>query len=232
MSEDLSVLLAEREQTPEEALEAFREALAELGLTQRQLAVRMMAIGDRRKFDAILRAIQRMAAGEARVSGEMQVVLALLRRERRAAKRLADTIAWEVADDRVVRAEYRGVRLTLSPQTRGRWQVHARYGADGYSPPIPHWRDSLAEAKIRAVLAVEETLDQMVPPLTPVTVHRFKVYDITIDDYRYPGAMAPQEVIARIPGAEVIEGTGIVVDEVHLDGNRLFNASAKAAATA
>lgn len=232
MEDELDFLFGDKEQTPEEAVASFREAFEELGITQRRLAVQMQAIGDRRKFDAILRSIQRMASGEARVSGEMQVILELLRRERRAARRLADTIAWTESEGRVVTAEYRGVRLTLMPQTRGRWQIHARYGDDGYSPPIPHWRDSLAEAKIRAALAVEETLDQMAPLAKSVTVYRFKVWKIMTGDYGYPGAMAPKDVIEKIDGAEIIEGTGIEVDETSLDGNRLFNSRAKPGASA
>lgn len=152
--------LIDRPQTPEEATAAFRVALAELDLSQRALAGKMKALGDQRGFDTILRGVQRMATGDARVSGEMQVILTQLVRERARAKRIAERTVWNQSDG-FLTAEVDGVALSLSPQSRGRWQVHARLAVpQGYSPPIPHWRSSLEEAKLRAVLCVDETLDQ------------------------------------------------------------------------
>lgn len=152
--------LIDRPQTPEEATADFRAAIDELQLSQRALAAKMSALGDKRSFDTILRGVQRMATGKARVSGEMQVILTQLRRERARAKRLVEGTVWTQGDG-FLTAEIDGVALSLSPQTRGRWQIHARLAAPkGYSPPIPHWRSSLEEAKLRAVLCIDETLDQ------------------------------------------------------------------------
>lgn len=67
-------------------------------------------------------------------------------------------------------------------------------------------------------------------PVKPTTAYRFKVYDITMDDYRYPGAMSPKAVIDKIQGAEIIEGFALEVDASSLDGNRLFKARLKTAA--
>jgi hypothetical protein len=147
-------------QTLDEASEAFRVSLADLQVSQRRFAVLMGQMGDKRPFDTILRSIQRMATQEARVSGEMQVIMTLLHRERRRAQRLEAQTNW-MADDRgVLRAQVEGVALTIAPESRGRWSIHARHLASDYSPAIPHWRQSLGEAKLRAILAVEEALDE------------------------------------------------------------------------
>lgn len=72
--------------TPESAA-WFRAVLEEIGETQSSLARLMKRCGDDRQKATILRNIQRMANGEARVSGEMRVLLHFLRRSR--AKRKA-----------------------------------------------------------------------------------------------------------------------------------------------
>ena len=56
----------------------FRSKLEQLDLGQSDLARRMIAAGDDRQFDTILRSLRRMASGEARVSGEMRALLCLL----------------------------------------------------------------------------------------------------------------------------------------------------------
>ena len=56
----------------------FHQQLDNLGLGQSELARKMLELGDDRKFDRILRNIQRMANGDARVSGEMRVMLAMM----------------------------------------------------------------------------------------------------------------------------------------------------------
>lgn len=149
-----------------EAVEAarFREAITGLELNQSRFAGLMNALGDRREMKTILRSIQRMAGEEARVSGEMQVILTLLEREQARAQRLVAATEWRPRGDGGYVAEIQGVRLSISPQSRGRWQIHAQHvaeGPGGYSPSIPHWRNSLEEAKLRAVLAVDETLDHI-----------------------------------------------------------------------
>jgi len=79
-------------------------------------------------------------------------------------RRGQQTTQWTERDNGGLTAEIQGVILTLHPQSRGRWSIHARHvaeGPDGYSPSIPHWRSSLKAAKILAVLAVDETLDHI-----------------------------------------------------------------------
>jgi hypothetical protein len=62
----------------------FRARIARLGLTQTGLARRMKQLGDDRDEKNILRSIQRMVAGDARVSGEMRALLGLIEQTRRA----------------------------------------------------------------------------------------------------------------------------------------------------
>jgi hypothetical protein len=144
--------------------DAMRAAIAGMSLNQSSFAALMSGLGDGREFRTILRSIQRMASADARVSGEMQVILSLLARDRARARRLAGALDWKPDDRGGFAAEVQGVRISVSPQRGDRWSVHARHvaeGPDGYSPSFPHWRDSLEEAKIRAVLAIDETLDQV-----------------------------------------------------------------------
>ncbi len=60
----------------------FRARIASLGLTQSGLARRMKELGDDRDEKNILRSIQRMVAGDARVSGEMRALLGLIEQSR------------------------------------------------------------------------------------------------------------------------------------------------------
>ncbi|KPF48873.1 hypothetical protein IP65_20585 [Novosphingobium sp. AAP1] len=144
--------------------EALRSTIEGLELNQSSFAGLLSELGDKRELKTILRSIQRMASADARVSGEMQVILTLLQRDKWRARRIAQATQWTERDNGGLTAEIQGVRLTLHPQSRGRWSIHARHmaeGPDGYSPSIPHWRSSLEAAKIRAVLAVDETLDHI-----------------------------------------------------------------------
>lgn len=142
----------------------IRAALDDLSLNQSSLANLMIELGDSREMKTVLRSIQRMAGSEARLSGEMHVILTLLQREQARARRIASTVVWTEGEAGRLTTVIQGVRLTVSPQSRGRWSIHARHianGPNGYSPEIPHWRDSLENAKLRAVLAVDETLDDL-----------------------------------------------------------------------
>lgn len=61
-----------------ESAEWFRERLGDLGLSQSAMARLMLERGDDRPVNTILRNLGRMASGEARVSGEMRVLLRTL----------------------------------------------------------------------------------------------------------------------------------------------------------
>jgi len=142
----------------------LRASIDNMQLNQSSFAGLLSELGDTRELKTILRSIQRMANSDAKVSGEMQVILKLLERDRSRARRRAADIEWRPSGQGGYVAEAQGVRLTVSPQRSDRWSIQARHvadGPDGYSPSFPHWRDSLEEAKIRAILAIDETLDQV-----------------------------------------------------------------------
>ena len=61
-----------------ESAEWFRDRLRALGQSQTGLARLLTSLGDDRQPGTILRSVQRMANGEARVSGEMRALLTLL----------------------------------------------------------------------------------------------------------------------------------------------------------
>ena len=71
---------------PEDAAQ-LRDSLDALSLNQTNLAQLMTELGDAREMKTILRSIQRMAGQEAKLSGEMQVILTLLKREQSRARR-------------------------------------------------------------------------------------------------------------------------------------------------
>ena len=81
--------------TPESAA-WFREALVELGETQASMARLMKRKGDDRLPETIARHMRRMATVEARVSGEMRVILTMMRSgKRQAEKRGTEKLAVE-----------------------------------------------------------------------------------------------------------------------------------------
>ena len=69
----------------------FRAALLDIEQTQASMARLMKRKGDDRKLPTIERHMRRMANGEARVSGEMRVVLTMMRAgKRKSEKRIAE----------------------------------------------------------------------------------------------------------------------------------------------
>jgi hypothetical protein len=101
-----------------------------------------------------------MASGDTRVSGEMQVIVELLMKARRRAEYEAARLKWDEIQQGCFSVKIRDFTVTLSPQTRGRWLVHLMH-KDGYSPPWPNWQTSLEEAKIKAMLCLEDAVDDL-----------------------------------------------------------------------
>lgn len=139
---------------PQAAASEFRDRLDALSLSQSALAVRLRELGDDRSVETILRSIQRMATGEARVSGEMKVIMRLLEQNEYRVSRLAHSVAWQDHPDGTVTANADDFSIYIKPESRGRWAIAVRH-CDGYSPPWPRWVSSLDLAKARALLAVE-----------------------------------------------------------------------------
>lgn len=67
----------------------FAARITGLGITQTGLARLMVRLGDERPPKNVLRSIQRMRAGDSRVSGEMRALLGLLERAPDLARELA-----------------------------------------------------------------------------------------------------------------------------------------------
>jgi hypothetical protein len=108
--------------TPESAA-FFLAALQVLEENQSSFARLMKKNGDDRKPETILRNTQRMASGEARVSGEMRVLLTFMMRERDAASPQGPRLRRKKSDK------------ARSPETRRKPRQRMR-GQPLY--PLPH----------------------------------------------------------------------------------------------
>ncbi|MCW2285492.1 hypothetical protein M2323_003365 [Rhodoblastus acidophilus] len=147
--------------THEEIAEEWRTALAELGLSPVELADYMKKQGgDYRPYQTILRGIQRMIAGETRVSGEMFVIVRMLLRQHRRLKARHPNVEWSRVPTGAVSAQVEGYTVFLSPQSKGRWIVSCRDEA-GFSPEFGRWQDSLQAAKNKALVCVEEGMSDI-----------------------------------------------------------------------
>jgi hypothetical protein len=156
-------LLSGPEPTPDEITEAFRaDVLAFVGGVPQLVSV-MRGIGDYRKPEAATRSIQRMMAGDVAVSGEMRVILAMLRQERLREGRLLSEAQWTEIPDGAVEARVSDFSITISPATKGRWRSNLVH-KNGYSPSWPTWQHTLEDAKrtaIQRLLAAEIELDEI-----------------------------------------------------------------------
>ena len=143
------------EQTIEQTAAQFRAELDALHETQYGLAKRLNELGDRRPFSTILRSIQRVAAGETKISGEMQVVITLLKRDRDDAKEEASLLDWVSGPNNVLTAETKGFSIFLEKERAG-WRITVRYLKTGYDHPWPKFPETVEEAKIKALLCLED----------------------------------------------------------------------------
>ncbi len=135
----------------------FRAALDEIGESQAGLVRLMIGHGDDRSPETIRRHLQRMASGEARLSGEMRVVLDFLRRGRRKAAEAAAAFDWVRREDGAITTTTSdGWVILLLPQSRGRWCVLVRHLASGFEVSFPRWQDTSDAAQSVAMA----TLDQ------------------------------------------------------------------------
>lgn len=145
--------------THEEIAQEWRAALEELGLSPVELADYMKKKGgDYRPYNTILRGIQRMVAGETRVSGEIFVIVRMLLRQQRRLEIKYHNIHWDILPSGAMSAQIEDYTVFLSPQTKGRWIVSCRADT-GFSPEFGRWQDSLAEAKNKALACVEEGMN-------------------------------------------------------------------------
>ena len=149
--------------TPDQRREDLVEGLAELRLTPAGMAGKLEKFGDDRSFKAILRSIERMISGETKVSPEMSVIMEMLLRQHRRLKKRHQDLQWTVTEHGTHQAQVDGWYVYLSPQTRGRWILSCAAGPSrqDYSPPFGRWLDSLEEAKHKALVEVEEGMNEL-----------------------------------------------------------------------
>src|SRR5258708_37587704 len=122
--------------TAEELTAQFQSEIRELGESPVELADRMHKLGDYRSYSTILRGVQRMLSGETRVSGEIRVLMTIMLRQQRRLEQKYANLSWKRLPDGSHSTQAYDFRITLVPQTRGRWLVNLVY-KDGYSPPWP-----------------------------------------------------------------------------------------------
>jgi hypothetical protein len=123
----------------------LRQALADFGLSQSGFAKLMKELGDDRDEKNILRSIQRMIAGDARVSGEVRALLGAISRTAKPFEfELTDAEADEIKGAigtgghqslhrRLLAQLEKGHTLTLSDEQMGELiRYMTRYGSGGF----------------------------------------------------------------------------------------------------
>lgn len=145
----------------EDVASEWRKALLELGLSAVELADYMKKQGgDYRPYNTVLRSIQRMVAGETRVSGELFVIVNMLLRQKRRLSDRYPEVRWQQHSTGSHSADVEGWTVFVSPQSKGRWLLSCR-APDGYSPPFGRWQESLEIAKRKALSVVEEGMNDI-----------------------------------------------------------------------
>lgn len=135
-------------------VDTLREDLDELNWTPAALMDRMRSLGDYRSPATILRGINRALVGQIRPSGEL---LALARQAVRFKRRLLRTyeyMAWTELGDGSHTAEVEDFRVTLVPQSKGRWLIVVVH-KNGYCAPYPRWQNTLEAAKHMAFITLD-----------------------------------------------------------------------------
>jgi len=160
--DDTASIFGQRIQTAEEITAAFQEEVRELGAYPMELAERLHKLGDYRPFETTLRGIQRMLSGETRVSGEMKALVTMMLRQRRRLQRQHANLIWTRLPGDNYSTVADGFRISLSPQTRGRWHISVVHVESGYSHPWPRWQESLEAAKLMALTTVEDATDFLI----------------------------------------------------------------------
>ncbi|APC19391.1 hypothetical protein BLL42_26995 (plasmid) [Pseudomonas frederiksbergensis] len=148
------------EQTVAVLAEKLRNDLDELGWTPAALMDRMRSLGDYRSPQTILRGINRALEGQIKVSGEL---LALVRQMVRFKRRLLRTYGnalWTELGDGSHTTQIEDFRITVAPQTKGRWLVIVVH-KDGFSPPYPRWQDTLEAAQHMAFITLDNAQNWM-----------------------------------------------------------------------
>lgn len=153
----MNVMVSEKP-TDEQLRVQFVQALEEISFTPGELLNWMSKRGDYRDGSASIRSIQRMLAGETRVSGTMMVLMNMLARQHRRLKARYPDLVWSITEHGTYITQVENWHVYISPQSKGRWLLSCSSGPsrDDYSPPFGRWLDSLEEAQNKALMSVEE----------------------------------------------------------------------------
>lgn len=153
----MNVMVSEKP-TDEQLRVQFVQALEEISFTPGELLNWMSKRGDYRDGSASIRSIQRMLAGETRVSGTMMVLMNMLVRQHRRLKARYPDLVWSITEHGTYTTQVENWHVYISPQSKGRWLLSCSSGPsrDDYSPPFGRWLDSLEEAQNKALMSVEE----------------------------------------------------------------------------
>ena len=127
-----------------------------LDLSSSEFAHRLGLWGDNRKPQTIVRSIQRMKSNEIPISGEMTVIVNMLLARQKEIHRSYSDITWEVDANGVVSSVIDDHKVALQPYSRGRWVINVTHPT-GYCPPWPTFPKTLADAKRKALVMVEDT---------------------------------------------------------------------------
>ncbi|HEY1083570.1 MAG TPA: hypothetical protein VGE29_15020 [Prosthecobacter sp.] len=161
MDESIADAAAEIRESAEARLFLFQEALKELDEAPTELAKRLYRLGDHRSPKVIVRGIQRMMAGETGVSGEMLVIATLLVRERRRLLRQYSDLQWQPLGKESLTTIAGEFKVTLHPQSKGRWKVDLFHIKTGNSPSWQQWPEGLESAKKKALVYMEDAFNEM-----------------------------------------------------------------------
>ena len=142
--------------TPEERTAHFKKLLEELDEKPTELASRLMRLGDYRSAAAIMRGIQRMAAGDTKVSGEMLVIVRMLVNQQRLQYRKLSLVEWTQQANGAWVAKFEGFKITLHPESKQRWSICLRVIETDYSPACGSWQVGLDAAKRKALVRLAD----------------------------------------------------------------------------
>ncbi|MGK5032886.1 hypothetical protein [Janthinobacterium sp. MDT1-19] len=142
--------------TSEERTEHFKKLLEELDEKPTELASRLIRLGDYRNAAAIMRGIQRMAAGDTKVSGEMLVIVRMLVNQQRLQYSKLSQVEWAQQANGAWVAKFEGFKITLHPQTKDRWSIYLRVIETDYSPACGSWQVGLEAAKRKALVRLAD----------------------------------------------------------------------------
>lgn len=142
--------------TSEERTEQFKKLLEELDEKPTELASRLIRLGDYRSAAAIMRGIQRMAAGDSKVSGEMLVIVRMLVNQQRLQYSKLSQVEWTQQANGAWVAKFEGFKITLHPESKQRWSIYLRVIETDYSPACGSWQVGLDAAKRKALVRLAD----------------------------------------------------------------------------